>query len=226
MDERLERHLCNLHNEVFEAAESRINTECSITIREGISDAVINAFNQGEFPHYTWGYIGRTEQSAGDCEVPSLYVRVYRTGTPRMPSCSRSLTASEGISELRIRKSPSTSFPHCKWGYIGLLSVVKPAPGVPSLQVRVYRYVYLDLVACHSSLTASEGISTSGIGKGYCSQFPHCKWGYIGDFFNHKNNMLVPSLQVRVYRPAQVVSHLRCGSLTASEGISVKPFIP
>ena len=27
MDERLERHLCNLHNEVFEAAESRINTE-------------------------------------------------------------------------------------------------------------------------------------------------------------------------------------------------------
>ena len=37
VDERLERHLCNLHNEVFEAAESRINTECSLTIREGIS---------------------------------------------------------------------------------------------------------------------------------------------------------------------------------------------
>ena len=57
MDERLERHLCNLHNEVFEAAESRINTEVpslyvrvyrfkksqkakmqgSLTIREGIS---------------------------------------------------------------------------------------------------------------------------------------------------------------------------------------------
>ena len=37
MDERLERHLCNLHNEVFEAAESRINTECSLTIREGVS---------------------------------------------------------------------------------------------------------------------------------------------------------------------------------------------
>ena len=94
MDERLERHLCNLHNEVFEAAESRINTECSLTIREGISasDCSKNA--------------GRV--------VPSLYVRVYRTGTPRMPSCSRSLTASEGISELRIRKSPSTSFPHCK----------------------------------------------------------------------------------------------------------------
>ena len=53
MDERLERHLCNLHNEVFEAAESRINTECSLTIREGIS--VGNQMNKSKsmFPHYT-----------------------------------------------------------------------------------------------------------------------------------------------------------------------------
>ena len=29
--------LYNLHNEVFEMAESRINTECSLTICEGIS---------------------------------------------------------------------------------------------------------------------------------------------------------------------------------------------
>ena len=53
MDERLERHLCNLHNEVFEAAESRINTECSLTIREGISCTGLSE-GQGEpFPHYT-----------------------------------------------------------------------------------------------------------------------------------------------------------------------------
>ena len=53
MDERLERHLCNLHNEVFEAAESRINTECSLTIREGIS-VIYNKQNGGNpFPHYT-----------------------------------------------------------------------------------------------------------------------------------------------------------------------------
>ena len=53
MDERLERHLCNLHNEVFEAAESRINTECSLTIREGIS--IGKGFKVGliGFPHYT-----------------------------------------------------------------------------------------------------------------------------------------------------------------------------
>ena len=53
MDERLERHLCNLHNEVFEAAESRINTECSLTIREGISADDFAILNKRLFPHYT-----------------------------------------------------------------------------------------------------------------------------------------------------------------------------
>ena len=53
MDERLERHLCNLHNEVFEAAESRINTEYSLTIREGISSRMNHANTLPGFPHYT-----------------------------------------------------------------------------------------------------------------------------------------------------------------------------
>ena len=53
MDERLERHLCNLHNEVFEAAESRINTECSLTIREGISSMEWAVPLAAMFPHYT-----------------------------------------------------------------------------------------------------------------------------------------------------------------------------
>ena len=53
MDERLERHLCNLHNEVFEAAESRINTECSLTIREGISLKDWEEKSIPGFPHYT-----------------------------------------------------------------------------------------------------------------------------------------------------------------------------
>ena len=53
MDERLERHLCNLHNEVFEAAESRINTECSLTIREGISVMREMGRSVLSFPHYT-----------------------------------------------------------------------------------------------------------------------------------------------------------------------------
>ena len=52
VDERLERHLCNLHNEVFEAAESRINTECSLIICEGISVQGCNLFLPLKFPHY------------------------------------------------------------------------------------------------------------------------------------------------------------------------------
>ena len=46
MDERLERHLCNLHNEVFKAAESRINTECSLTTREGVSELESMGLNE------------------------------------------------------------------------------------------------------------------------------------------------------------------------------------
>ena len=38
VDERLEIHLCKLHNEVFEAAESRINTECLPLVRGDESD--------------------------------------------------------------------------------------------------------------------------------------------------------------------------------------------
>ena len=71
MDERLERHLCNLHNEVFEAAESRINTE-----------------------------------------VPSLYVRVYRTKMYSIFITTRSLTIREGISVCLLFLVPCPVFPH------------------------------------------------------------------------------------------------------------------
>ena len=92
MDERLERHLCNLHNEVFEAAESRINTECSLTIREGISasDCSKNA--------------GRV--------VPSLYVRVYRAHLQALLDLEGSLTIREGISAVSSEHVTSQMFPH------------------------------------------------------------------------------------------------------------------
>lgn len=92
MDERLERHLCNLHNEVFEAAESRINTECSLTIREGISasDCSKNA--------------GRV--------VPSLYVRVYRAHLQALLDLEGSLTIREGISKVKEDIARNGRFPH------------------------------------------------------------------------------------------------------------------
>lgn len=38
-------NLCNLHNEVFEVAETRINTECSLTASEGILQVISTCSN-------------------------------------------------------------------------------------------------------------------------------------------------------------------------------------
>ena len=50
---RMKRLLYNLHNEVLEAAESRINTKCSLTIREGVSHLPYQNRYIRLFPHYT-----------------------------------------------------------------------------------------------------------------------------------------------------------------------------
>lgn len=140
MDERLERHLCNLHNEVFEAAESRINTECSLTIREGISDAVINAFNQGEFPHYTWGYIVPFALAVLAVLVPSLYVRVYRPVRSPQKFARGFLTVCEGISYITEKIPMPDMFHHYMWRYIDEVLELHGCHLVLSLHVRVYRY--------------------------------------------------------------------------------------
>ena len=88
----LERHLCNLHNEVFEAAESRINTECSLTIREGVS-------NIKKPDWFTW-------------KVPSLYVRVYRMAYRDYKKKFSSLTIREGVSVEPLTLEVFTTFPH------------------------------------------------------------------------------------------------------------------
>ena len=138
MDERLERHLCNLHNEVFEAAESRINTECSITIREGISALEGAGIPLPQFPHYTWGYIEWMKLFWNQKNVPSLYVRVYRANSCRTVFATRSLTIREGISIVEQATLMNAQFPHYTWGYIeGWIPLVSH-PSVPSLYVRVY----------------------------------------------------------------------------------------
>ena len=47
----MKRLLYNLHNEVLEAAESRINTECSLIVCEGISELAEQYGIDWEFPH-------------------------------------------------------------------------------------------------------------------------------------------------------------------------------
>ena len=145
MDERLEIHLCNLHNEVFEAAESRINTECSLTIREGISSLLDLSWNSAMFPHYTWGYISLIICSCRGSRVPSLYVRVYRYRFSLFVDSARSLTIREGISSLKFHNLQSAKFPHYTWGYIEDVKNVLLIIVVPSLYVRVYRISFLQL---------------------------------------------------------------------------------
>ena len=159
MDERLERHLCNLHNEVFEAAESRINTECSLTIREGISRPQSNRYKQPVFPHYTWGYIVQRHNHPTPPTVPSLYVRVYRLRLDETQTKSSSLTIREGISSVKNTDLLAVLFPHYTWGYIDWEESTVSGLKVPSLYVRVYRKISTFQRIKTGSLTIREGIS-------------------------------------------------------------------
>ena len=159
MDERLERHLCNLRNEVFEAAESRINTECSLIICEGVSmqNSLLMKFS---------------------C-VPSLYVRVYRIRFFVVFCRTGSLIICEGVSSKFAWNPFIFSFPHYMWGYIPDNSSRCLTFVVPSLYVRVYRSDLLRLWFQNRSLIICEGISSSQIARRVWGGFPHYMWGYI-----------------------------------------------
>ena len=160
MDERLERHLCNLHNEVFEAAESRINTECSLIICEGISMWEKFGADTMQFPHYMWGYIAIFQDRFWEWPVPSLYVRVYRQSDSNALRPVSSLIICEGISEKTAAKSRLYVFPHYMWGYIVLYHRLHCLHHVPSLYVRVYRFGVHPHQIYQCSLIICEGISS------------------------------------------------------------------
>ena len=150
----------------------------SLTIREGVSCFILSNSLMPLFPHYTWGCIEKTRFQGFILLVPSLYVRVYRgfiTGWRRMDG---SLTIREGVSKLRNNLKYINQFPHYTWGCIAAGILWRRSPGVPSLYVRVYRYVYLDLVACHT--------------------FPHYTWGCIANVMLSDYDFPVPSLRMRV----------------------------
>lgn len=89
---RMKRLLYNLHNEVLEAAENRINTECSLIVCEGIS-------------------IGFAVEN-GILGVPSLYVRVYHTTRRQKTVLYSSLTVCEGVSNIADAGCTAIWFPH------------------------------------------------------------------------------------------------------------------
>lgn len=88
----MKRLLYDLHNEVLEAAEIRINTEHSLTTREGVSPVLSFA------------------QSVS--LTPSLHVKVYRPCTKATRRETGSLTTREGVSEVTTMAKFTTEFPH------------------------------------------------------------------------------------------------------------------
>ena len=76
-----------------------------------------------------------------------------------------------------------------------------------------------------SSLTIREGISAEQNRAQEIAKFPHYTWGYIVLELHGCHLVLVPSLQVRVYRNWESVKVRARRSLTASEGISMLIFM-
>ena len=60
-------------------AETRINTECFLPIREGVSHSESSLRASEPFPPYTGGCIGHGNVRVSVRRVSSLYGRVYRT---------------------------------------------------------------------------------------------------------------------------------------------------
>ena len=113
--------------------------ESSLIICEGISPGEYR-INQGiSFPHYMWGYIGHIGEKRLHAVVPSLYVRVYRRESGKIPSGTCSLIICEGISV-------------SQW-------CSQSARMVPSLYVRVYPPGRANGKAELCSLIIYEGIS-------------------------------------------------------------------
>ena len=131
----------------------------SLTICEGISLGRIIYRANLPFPHYMWGYIALPRASGRAKQVPSLYVRVYRTAARIWTRKTSSLTICEGISADPFAPTLKNMFPHYMWGYIATTLFDRVFAPVPSLYVRVYRNIIFDILPFGGSLTICEGIS-------------------------------------------------------------------
>ena len=135
-----EYYLCKLHNEVFEVAETRINTECFLPIREGVSEMPRRFLLILPFPPYTGGCIAVCNLFKNREEVSSLYGRVYRKSYWHQITGRSFLPIREGVSA-RIDKCCASSM-------------------VSSLYGRVYHLeAYVD-EAEYSFLPIREGVSS------------------------------------------------------------------
>ena len=111
----------------------------SLIICEGISPDILDLRYKWLFPHYMWGYIGTGGVIVKKSDVPSLYVRVYRSDRGGTTRKTPSLIICEGISSTRQIAEEFKVFPHYMWGYIPPAGRTAKRSFVPSLYMRVYR---------------------------------------------------------------------------------------
>ena len=126
-----------------------------------------------------WGYIEQQKQLEREWEVPSLYVRVYRSDRGGTTRKTPSLIICEGISSTRQIAEEFKVFPHYMWGYIGYPHFWGLMNIVPSLYVRIYQHNQQQIDGSSRSLIICEGISPRQGERQSGALFPHYIWGYI-----------------------------------------------
>ena len=175
----------------------------SLIICEGISEMGACCYIPGMFPHYMWGYILYPPAGGFKFWLPSLYVRVYRSGSFAYEGKWSSLIICEGISPDILDLRYKWLFPHYMWGYIAATGAERRVRRLPSLYVRVYHQHGKLLKSLKCSLIICEGISGTLIFGGWWILFPHYMWGYIPPAGRTAKRSFVPSLYMRVYRNRQ-----------------------
>ena len=167
-----------------------------------------------------WGCIESEMLSFFCCNVPSLYVRVYRQCLCGFTIFLCSLTVCEGVSVTSLMYATRSRFPHCMWGCIVHILGGHRNHRVPSLYVSVYRTRGVFSRSNTGSLAVCEGVSqTAGRAETH-TEFPHCMWGCIDNMLAISYNDIVPSLYVRVYRKKASGIRIVARSLTVCEGVS------
>ena len=140
-----EYYLCKLHNEVFEVAETRINTECFLPVWEGVSEPYHHFYIHSAFPPCMGGCIVVTEKTQDGERVSSLYGRVYRRGD-RHGHCKNSfLPIREGVSPFCSTLLMDRRFPPYTGGCIAYMKIKTGRQDVSSLYGRVYRCFWMHI---------------------------------------------------------------------------------
>ena len=201
-------------------AETRINTECFLPVREGVSLFPSCNALWISFPPCTGGCIGRQIPFCTDHRVSSLYGRVYHEQNIFAGWTQCFLPVREGVSESRSNCSAWAVFPPCTGGCIRSVLESHSFLKVSSLYGRVYRNLDSKYVFFKRFLPVREGVSENGSTSKSYKQFPPCTGGCIEADALTDELMQVSSLYGRVYRLNLSLWESNSSFLPVWEGVS------